>query len=255
MSAPQDFIEIARSQLGEHEDPVGSNITRYGREYGLIPASWCSQFLTSFVWKRAGLPIPEDAQSPNGWASVGFFLGSARRHGWVVTEPLPGDLACFEWGRDTWPDHIGVVVDIFADGSIHTIEGNTSGPADVGDQVTYKVRPRSQVLAFVRPPYDGGVTMPSLAPAPLAQPRVVAPYLGLSNGVLLKVGSPHHDLVGTYQKQMIKRGWNLGSSGADGIFGPITDKVTRKFQSEKHLEVDGIVGPQTWKCAFECPTS
>lgn len=33
----------------------------------------------------------------------------------------------------------------------------------------------------------------------------------------------------------------------DGDFGPNTDKATRAFQKTHGLEVDGIVGPKTWK--------
>jgi len=35
-------------------------------------------------------------------------------------------------------------------------------------------------------------------------------------------------------------------AGADGIFGPGTERAVKKWQSENGLVVDGIVGPATW---------
>jgi len=46
---------------------------------------------------------------------------------------------------------------------------------------------------------------------------------------------------------MAERGWDLG---ADGVFGPRTLAVVQSFQAEKHLVVDGIVGPETWTAAW-----
>jgi peptidoglycan hydrolase-like protein with peptidoglycan-binding domain len=57
--------------------------------------------------------------------------------------------------------------------------------------------------------------------------------------------------IRTFQKRMIQRGWNLGSEGADGRFGPDTEKAVTAFQKEKALKVDGIVGPDTWRAAWE----
>lgn len=46
--------------------------------------------------------------------------------------------------------------------------------------------------------------------------------------------------------QAVKRLQDLLGVTADGIFGPVTNGVVRKFQRENNLEVDGVVGPKTW---------
>lgn len=50
--------------------------------------------------------------------------------------------------------------------------------------------------------------------------------------------------------QTLLRKWDLRALSADGvdsIFGPDTEKWVKKFQKAHALEVDGIVGPKTWK--------
>ncbi|MFF8773746.1 peptidoglycan-binding protein [Kitasatospora sp. NPDC015120] len=32
----------------------------------------------------------------------------------------------------------------------------------------------------------------------------------------------------------------------DGVFGPVTDAATRRFQSCAKITVDGVIGAQTW---------
>lgn len=50
----------------------------------------------------------------------------------------------------------------------------------------------------------------------------------------------------------------FGQLAVDGIFGPLTQSAVYAFQENNHLEVDGIVGPQTWgrllhKAAWQYP--
>lgn len=56
---------------------------------------------------------------------------------------------------------------------------------------------------------------------------------------------------GTYVKEcqndLIKLGYDVGKTGADGKFGNCTDKAVRAFQKDKKLKVDGIVGAKTWE--------
>ncbi|MCY1140891.1 peptidoglycan-binding domain-containing protein [Actinoplanes sp. Pm04-4] len=41
------------------------------------------------------------------------------------------------------------------------------------------------------------------------------------------------------------------ADGVDGRFGPKTDERVRRFQTKEKLEVDGIVGEETWTALLE----
>jgi|SRR5215831_3062485 len=86
------------------------------------------------------------------------------------------------------------------------------------------------------------------APAPKPQPSGKAPPFGGTN---LKVETHGHG-TREWQQQMSHRGWSIG---VDDIYGPESASVCRKFQSEKGLTVDGIVGPETWKAAWTAPVT
>lgn len=62
---------------------------------------------------------------------------------------------------------------------------------------------------------------------------------------LLKKGNKGND-VKELQKELKERGYNIGKSGADGIFGNDTKNATKLFQKAKKLyPIDGIVGTRT----------
>ena len=42
-------------------------------------------------------------------------------------------------------------------------------------------------------------------------------------------------------------GYDLGRTGIDGDFGPVTESCVRRYQSRNNLETDGSVGPATWR--------
>lgn len=56
-------------------------------------------------------------------------------------------------------------------------------------------------------------------------------------------------LVIKLQQKLSEAGYNIGS--IDGVFGPKTEAAVLKFQADKGLHVDGIVGDQTWNSLFQ----
>lgn len=56
--------------------------------------------------------------------------------------------------------------------------------------------------------------------------------------------------VRRWQQLMRARGWTLT---VDGVYGPESEAICRKFQAEIGTTVDGIVGPVTWHAAVAAP--
>lgn len=49
------------------------------------------------------------------------------------------------------------------------------------------------------------------------------------------------------QRKLIDKGYSVGGFGADGYFGEGTLAAVKRFQGDKWLGVDGIVGENTWE--------
>ena len=119
-------LAAAQSQVGVAEQPPGSNDGPQIAEFRTATAGsgvgpWCAYF-TSWAAAQAGVPLGEAGQ---GFGSVSALYGWAQRTGRATpagpgVQPNPGDLIV--WGGE----HIGIVESVDPDGSIHTIEGNSS---------------------------------------------------------------------------------------------------------------------------------
>lgn len=55
-----------------------------------------------------------------------------------------------------------------------------------------------------------------------------------------------------WQDRMDERGWTIA---IDGLYGPETDTVATQFQQEKGLDVDGLIGSETWAAAWTKPVT
>lgn len=133
LSVREAALRRALSYVGVKENPPGSNrgvlIDRWLRSAGInVPpgAPWCMAFVHA-MYAYFGVTL-------GGYASVGFFEEWARKNGELVTRPFRGDIVCYDWGSDGWPDHVGIVVRVLAlrwrnrvfAGYVKTVEGNTA---------------------------------------------------------------------------------------------------------------------------------
>lgn len=90
---------------------------------------------------------------------------------------------------------------------------------------------------------------PTPAPAPTPVPVSGAPAYP---GHLMRRSNAYSASVKVWQARMRVRGWSIG---VDGLFGPQTESVVRRFQTEKHLGVDGVIGAKTWAAAWSTPVT
>jgi peptidoglycan hydrolase-like protein with peptidoglycan-binding domain len=88
-------------------------------------------------------------------------------------------------------------------------------------------------------------------PAP-AYPLPAGWYFGPKSGPRESVSGyfSHREDLRRWQQRMKDRGWIINP---DGLYGPQTAGIAREFQSEKSLQVDALIGPETWRAAWEAP--
>ena len=123
-SVGQKMVAIAQAEVGQAEQPPGSNDSPRIAEYRTATAGsgvgpWCAYFL-SWAAKQAGAPVGEQAQ---GFGAVSALYAWGERTGRALpagTRPQAGDIIV--WGGR----HIGIVENVLPDGRIQTIEGNSS---------------------------------------------------------------------------------------------------------------------------------
>jgi hypothetical protein len=245
MPTADDVLQLAATKLGVGETPPGSNHNEFTEWYGRGDGPWCAMFV-SWVLAHAGfstdagdtLEVRGVVQTTTkGWAYVPYLLNNFRSAGLEVSTPQPGDIVTYDWDGDNVPDHTGLVESV-GNGSIVALEGNTSN-----DMVQRMNRDRSLVAGFCRVPYDGvQVVPPPVKPPPPGAP----PFPGYCS-----LGS-RDNATRQVQQRLKDRGWNIG---VDGDFGQETLTVVRTFQSEKGLEVDGVVGPETWNALWTAPVT
>ena len=125
-TAGQAIVNLVKKEIGVAEQPPGSNDSPRIAQFRQATAGsgvgpWCAYF-TSWAAREAGVPLGDNGQ---GFGRVDDVYAWAQKAGKAVpntggdVKPQPGDLI-------VWDEHIGVVESVGADGTINTIEGNSS---------------------------------------------------------------------------------------------------------------------------------
>lgn len=154
MATADAFLREAASEIGYREDPSGSNRTKFAKEAGHPNgAPWCASFVVAIA-RRVGVNLPsESAYTPT------MAAGFKKENRWHAKDPKPGDLVFFDF-----PDsqhriqHVGIVAEVRADGSLTTVEGNTAsgdhGSQHNGGGVYRRHRTTRYVVGYGRPRFE-----------------------------------------------------------------------------------------------------
>ena len=142
---------------------------------------------------------------------------------WMIQGPIsemPKDkICCIFVKKGSLMEHTGFYL---GDGS--------TAECSSGVQIFGKVNKKWTHYAIPAGLYDGG-------DVPVPTPTTDKPTLRKGDS------GPYVTLA---QTELINRGYDLGSWGADGKFGAATEKAVKQFQQDWDLKQDGIIGPTTW---------
>ena len=147
MTLQQKALRVAISQIGQKENPLGSNwgkpVQDYLKAVGInFPASWCMAFVY-WCFEQCGPnnPLVKTGGVLNAWST-------ADRKYRVVGDPQPGDIFIMNFGKGL--GHTGIVEKVDTN-FIYTIDGNTndSGSRE-GIEVCRKQRPRNKIVGYLR---------------------------------------------------------------------------------------------------------
>lgn len=205
---------------------------------------WCATFISALGYTCGALDIiPAECSCSRmiqGFKALGCWQESDSY------TPMPGDILFYDWddsGRGenrNNPDHVGIVENV-SNGTITVIEGN-KGEAVARRYIKINGR---YIRGYGLPKYLA--TTNNNKPTTTINNEVKTVNITLNQ---LSRGSTGTQ-VKTLQRLLMALGYNLGGYGADGDFGSATDSAVRKFQKDKRLSVDGIVGTNTWNALLK----
>lgn len=199
MASAQDVLNVARKYIGTKENPAGSNNVifntwYYGREVSGSAYPWCAVFIWS-IFNEAG--ASELYYGGEKTAYCPTLYSYYKRNNQLAAPPQSGDIVFFQFNSSTIA-HVGIVESVNGDGTVTTIEGNTSATSDDnGGAVQRKTRKITQCYAFARPKY--GVSNNATVVKDInKQGKITASALNIRTSY-----STSSSVLGTYKKNEI----------------------------------------------------
>lgn len=112
---------------------------------------------------------------------------------------------------------------------------------------TWPLRLKEAKGKFTRPKHEKAKDAPKF-------PLKRGWYFGPKSGPASSVSGyySHRSDLKRWQARMEDRGWTITP---DGLYGNRTATVARKFQAEKGLSRDSLIGKRTWDAAWEAPVT
>jgi YD repeat-containing protein len=218
------IVALARKELGKgvREIPDGSNRAPAIRRYetatrgAMFGAPWCAYFV-SYIARRAGAPIGPGGAGMGYVPYIRAWAKQTRR--WTRT-PHAGDLV-------TFPQHVGIVENVYANHTLTTIEGNA------GNAVRRRWRRWSEAMGYVRVARG-----PAAAPTPVSSPKApaapkppkkgtptrlvprITAYPGLRVATGQTISFTSNDSTG----DIVRSAWDLDGNGRYDASGDSVDK-------------------------------
>lgn len=147
----QKIVDFALQFVGKKDNQIFRDWF-YGRQ-GITTAD-CAVF-GSYCYAKCGFPLGKGDYT-NGWASVPNALVHYKSTNEITQYPQAGDIVILGWDCKT-PEHWATFIKDNGDGTIHTVEANTSNPNAQstseanGGWTMEKNRPKKFVIAYVHP--------------------------------------------------------------------------------------------------------
>lgn len=155
MATANDLINCAQKYIGIEEtynNNVIFNTRYYGHSVNGSQYSWCCVFIYCLFEDCNASELFYDGKKTALCQTLADWF---KAKGQWYTTPQVGDCVFFKYGSSVrYTDHIGIVEKIYADGSIGTIEGNTSDKNNRNGGMVMRRTRKSGIVGYGRPKYS-----------------------------------------------------------------------------------------------------